>query len=222
MTLIGYWPLNENSGEALDHSGNENHGSLNGGVTQGTKGLLGENSYSFDGTDGYVSVADNAALNLSGEASVSAWVKIRSKPDNHPRVVQKEPTNDAYILWNSDDDGHVDEYGWRIEVGDADYYDVYTNGITFSGDWEHVVGTYDGSMLKIYYNGDLVSSRSVTGDINSTSGPLTIGGDTDNGSELDGKISEVRMYNRALTRREVQYLYSVGSRGLQTTSRKTS
>ena len=121
MTLIGYWPLNESSGEALDHSGKENHGTLSGGITQGVTGLLGNKSYSFEGTDGYISVPDSEEISLSGEASISAWVKIRSKPDTHPRILQKEPTNDAYILWNSDDDGHIDEYGWRIDVGDTDY-----------------------------------------------------------------------------------------------------
>jgi len=215
--------LNEEIGEVFDHSGNENHGTVSGGVTQGVSGLLGDKACDFDGTGGYISIPDSDEISLSSEATICAWVKIRSKPDDHPRILQKEPTNDAYILWNSDDDGHVNEYGWRIEVGDADYYDVYTNGITYSGDWEFIVGTYDGSQIKIYYNGKLSGTTNVSGQINNTDGAISIGGDkTDGGSELDGKISEIRMYNRALTPSEIQYLYNTSKRGQQVTSKKTS
>ena len=66
MTLIGYWPLNENSGKAYDRSGNGNHGSLNGAVTQGETGLLGNTAYDFDGNDDYIQFKTPCAFpNLS-------------------------------------------------------------------------------------------------------------------------------------------------------------
>ena len=52
--LVGWWPLNEYSGStAYDLSGNDNHGSLNSGVTQGVAGKGGLTSYSFDGSDAW-------------------------------------------------------------------------------------------------------------------------------------------------------------------------
>ena len=73
--LVGWWPLNEDSGNtAYDLSGNGNHGSLNGGITQGVVGKGGLTSYSFDGNDDYVDVGDSA-FNLSEAISLSVWIK---------------------------------------------------------------------------------------------------------------------------------------------------
>jgi hypothetical protein len=223
MVLIGYWPLNESSGStAYDHSGNENHGSLEGDVVTGSNGFLGKTVYNFDGDGDHVEVPSSSELNLTESMTVAAWVKIDSKPDSHPRIVQKENTNDAYILWNSDDTGHIDEYGWRVDINGTNY-DVYTEGETYSGNWDFVVGTYDGTELRIYLNGKLSSSEALSGEVSTTTSPLTIGGDKDNNSsELDGKISEVRIYNHALTPAEVQYLYNVTKRGRQVSSEKQS
>ncbi len=70
--------------------------------------------------------------------------------------------------------------------------------------WSHLALTYDGSTLRLYVNGEQVSSRAVSGTIRRTSHPLWIGGNHPYGEYFRGLIDEVRVYDRALDPDEVR------------------
>jgi glucose/arabinose dehydrogenase len=70
--------------------------------------------------------------------------------------------------------------------------------------WTHLAATYDRVRLRLYVNGIEVANRAVTPSIGVSSGPLTIGGDATFGQYFDGRIDEVRVYNRALSAGEIQ------------------
>jgi len=64
--------------------------------------------------------------------------------------------------------------------------------------WVHLVGTSSGTTNILYVNGSAVST--VTGTPGSATGkPLIIGGDNGNGSGMPQAISEVAVYNTALS-----------------------
>jgi Concanavalin A-like lectin/glucanases superfamily len=67
------------------------------------------------------------------------------------------------------------------------------------GRWSNVAVTYDDATLRMYVNGRQVSSRAVTGTIESPQTPLWIGGNEPYGEHFDGLIDEVRIYDRALS-----------------------
>ncbi|WP_414837356.1 LamG domain-containing protein [Candidatus Nanosalina sp. VS9-1] len=218
MTLIGYWPLNENSGsKAYDHSGNENHGTLNGGVTQGTTGLLADTAYSFDGSDDYVSIADSSVLDGS-PISATAWVKTSASGEKV--IVAKFNSSSPYNgYWY----GQGKDGGIRVCLGYDGQKCYEVSDFPNDGNWHQICFTYDNSTLKIYQDGKHIDSISETTDVKDTATDLQIGyGQWGVENEWNGKISEVRIYDRPLTKSEVQYLYNVGKRGLHTTSRKTS
>jgi hypothetical protein len=70
--------------------------------------------------------------------------------------------------------------------------------------WIHLAGSYDGITLRLYVNGLLVNTRVQTGLITVSTNPLQIGGDTIYGQYFQGKIDEIRVYNRALGLLEIQ------------------
>lgn len=70
--------------------------------------------------------------------------------------------------------------------------------------WSHAAVTYDGAELKLYVNGDEVSSREISGTIRQTTDPLWLGGNKPYGEHFDGLIDEVRMYDRALSAAELR------------------
>jgi hypothetical protein len=70
--------------------------------------------------------------------------------------------------------------------------------------WSHVALTYDGATLRLFVNGNQVSSRSTTGIIQSTGKPLWIGGNSPYGEHFEGVIDEARVYDRALGQDEIQ------------------
>jgi hypothetical protein len=70
--------------------------------------------------------------------------------------------------------------------------------------WSSLAVTYDGATLRMYVNGRRVSSRAVTGTVESPQTPLWIGGNEPYGEHFDGLIDEVRVYDRALSEAEIR------------------
>ena len=65
--------------------------------------------------------------------------------------------------------------------------------------WSHLAVTYNGAMLKLFVNGDQVSSQATSGLILKTADPLWIGGNHPYGEYFEGLIDEVQIYDRALS-----------------------
>ena len=72
------------------------------------------------------------------------------------------------------------------------------------GSWTHVALTFDGAMLRLFVNGVQVSSRAISGSVQSVTNPLWIGGNQPYGEFFHGLIDEARVYNRALSVAELQ------------------
>ena len=81
------------------------------------------------------------------------------------------------------------------------------------GFWHHVVGVYDGSLasdnIKLYVDGELQSvTYNHTDNILDIPAQLSVGcNNGETGDCFSGDIDEVRIYNRALTPAEIEYLY---------------
>jgi len=69
--------------------------------------------------------------------------------------------------------------------------------------WTHLAATYDGLTQRLYVNGELAGTRPQAGNIAVSGGKLRIGGNSIWGDEFTGYIDEVRVYNRALTQKEI-------------------
>jgi glucose/arabinose dehydrogenase len=70
--------------------------------------------------------------------------------------------------------------------------------------WTHLAATYDGATLRLYVNGVQVGTRVGSGTMLTSTGALRIGGNSIWGEFFQGRLDEVRIYNRALTQVEIQ------------------
>jgi hypothetical protein len=76
--------------------------------------------------------------------------------------------------------------------------------------WVHIAGTYDGTALRIYVNGALNATKAVTGATCANAEPLAIGAKNrttppaTTEAYMDGRIDDVRVYNRALSAAEIK------------------
>jgi hypothetical protein len=70
--------------------------------------------------------------------------------------------------------------------------------------WSHLAATFDGSALKLYVNGTLVTTTVIAGTIPTSTGVLRIGGNSIWGEWYAGLIDDIRIYNRALTQTQIQ------------------
>ncbi|MCG2700708.1 hypothetical protein L6267_00900 [Candidatus Parcubacteria bacterium] len=84
--------------------------------------------------------------------------------------------------------------------------------------WHHIVGSYDGTTMKIYIDGTLEDTNTdFSGNLPTNDGNVRIGADYQSTPDnfFSGLIDEARIYNRALSADEVGELYRVGARRFQ-------
>lgn len=197
LGLVGYWSFEDGSGtKATDFSGNNNTGTLTNGPTW-TDGRFGK-AVSFDGTDDYVNIASMSGLSSSA-ITVSAWVKI-SAHKNWNNVVGHEwvASNGSWLLF-SDSSGNA-----YFGIYDTSQHTAASSSFS-AGVWHHLIGTYDGSVIRIYVDGVAGSSTALSGVTLDTVGQ--VGLSSSSGSVFSGQIDDVRIYNRALSSDEITNLY---------------
>ena len=197
--LVGAWGFDEASGpQAADASGRGNHGTIS-GATRAAAGRFG-GALGFDGTNDWVTVPDQASLDLTTGMTLEAWVNPAALGGAWRTALLKENGGTlAYALYAHDGArgpaGHVNP-GADTGVGAASALPVNA--------WSHVAVTYDATTMRVYVNGAQVATRAVSGALQNGSGPLRIGGNAVWGGEFfSGSLDEVRVYNRALTAAEV-------------------
>lgn len=72
--------------------------------------------------------------------------------------------------------------------------------------WTHLVGSFDGQQIKLYRDGTLEATVSVTGSMPQSDAPLFIGALSPGQRTLDGQLEDIRVWRRALTDHEVTTL----------------
>lgn len=167
-------------------------------------------AFAFDGTNQYVEVPDSPTLDPVAGLTVEAWVYLSNYAGSPMAVVSKddEAANRQYML-NVVGSATNPVFRANVKLPTGYFSLTGTNGIPAST-WTHAAMTFDGTSLKLYYNGALDSSLSVTGLLAKTSRPLRIGRGGP-GSYFAGNIDEVSLYGRALSNSEVQGLVSAGA-----------
>ena len=195
---VAAYSFNEGSGAAVaDSSGNNNLGTVTNGSWT-TSGKFG-NSLVFNGTSSRVFVTSSASLNLTAGMTVMAWVYPTANQTGNRTIIRRE-TN-GYWLYSSRLLSNMRPYGGAL-VGSNSETVSASNALPVNT-WSHVAVTYDGSVVTLYVNGTAVSTNSASGSIVSGTTPLWIGGTSSSTDFFQGRIDEVRVYNRALTTTEI-------------------
>jgi hypothetical protein len=209
--LLGYWKLNETAGvTANDYSANGKNGTYTGGVTLNQAGVLadGDAAASFDAVNDCVDFGDNFGFPALAQFSCECWVFLTAiSAATFVRIASKE-TNDAN-----------GRQGWDlvispVSVGAAQgkvTFETWLNGASTGAStgvaltlnaWNHVVGTFDGTAVRIYLNG-AVNSGGVARSMIAHTAPFRLGSHPLNSAFFGGLIDEAAIYNRALSATEV-------------------
>jgi Concanavalin A-like lectin/glucanases superfamily len=213
---VGQWDFNEGSGTVArnDFSLSSGKGTLQGGVSW-TAGRF-QSGLSFGGVNGQVDVPDSPALEGSN-VTVSAWVKANGSPGV-----------DKYILAKGASGCCTGSYGLYTGAnGGLEFY-VATSPTTFvvspdagtgiwDGKWHNVVGTFDGSSVRVYVDGQQVGSGSPDNSpiqYNLPTASELVIGDYPwcSGLDFTGDIDEVKVFNRALSPAAISFGYQASNR----------
>ena len=154
---------------------------------------------SFDGTNDAVILSSNPSL--GNQITVSVWVKP-SDNTNFGWILGRE--NSYRILYTTS------IFLWDVATANNGWYTAGThitsNSISVIDNWWNVVGTYNGSNLRLYVNGSLhTTGGSISGNLLSTGYTLNLM-KADAGFPAvygKGNLSQFLLYNRALTATEI-------------------
>jgi len=197
--LVAAWNFNEGTGTTVaDASGNNNTGTIS-GATWSTLGRYG-NALSFNGTNNLVVVNSSASLNVTTAMTLSAWVFPTATQSGWRTIMQREV--DAYFLNASNDAGPLRPAGGGTFNGTVRFVGGPT--ALAVNTWTHVALTYDGAAIRLFVNGTQVATAARTGTLQTNASPLRIGGNVPYGEYFQGRLDEVRIYNRALSASEIQ------------------
>ena len=212
--LVAHYELD---GNFSDISGRYQHGKTIVGEPTFDAGQVGR-AVSFDG-DTEVSFGNVGAFDRAEPFSLAVWLKGRG---NLPMAVfQKIEGSDHRrgYEWQLDDIALVGIQTWaaRLSVriaGDSpdDAIEIRTRERLRLGDWYHVALIYDGTGnaggLALYLNGvrlDVDVVHDALKGAFATTAPLRVGSKT-LGKPFVGQLDDLRLYNRALTREQVEDL----------------
>jgi hypothetical protein len=219
--LLAYYPFN---GNANDESGNGLHGSVYGATLTEDRFGNADNAFLFDNpttidtnrivvTDGYGFNGGDTLESLT----ISSWFLPYMQSDECSYLLRFASTDGI---------GHLHFYrDGRVSFGlrtvDAGIINQMVSAGVSLDNWHHVAGTWDGSTMKLYVDGVFRYEATFPWTLSTPPNPIgnTIGANfnpdpnvPEHVCSFNGKIDEVRIYNRALTESEIKALYD-GQKG---------
>jgi hypothetical protein len=215
-SLRGYWPMDDyNTTGISDTSTFDNFGTFECGMntTNVKNGRYGK-AVEFDGFDDYVNLGTNSSLRLgTGNFTFMVW-------ENSDRTSY---SSKAVILTNRPADASAKGYCFGVQ-NKAYLYVTQSSGsnVTLNGNadvtdhmWHHIAYVRRGTNYSIYVDGTY--DADVTGAMknitNSQQTDLAYG-HWSNWCYFDGLLDEPQLYNRALSREEINASYNNGLYGL--------
>ncbi len=211
LGLVAQYDFDEGEGSTLrDVSGEGNHGQIHGAryVRRGRGFCL-----EFDGVRDFVDCGNKPLLDLRDALALEAWVFPASRVKGEPGILGKH--FDSFLLSYYADG----QCWWYVSGGGNNARSLLT-----PGSWHHVVGTFDGKVLRLYLDGKLANatpSKSPTikpgrnffigcvlGDDNATDPNYS------RSAFFPGQIDELKVFNRALSEAEVKAHFEAGVKDL--------
>ena len=196
--LIHHWKLDETAGATIV----DTVSGLNGTWTDGSGNSVAQETIAaptgtgltFDGSDDVVTIAN---FYPPSAGTISFWVRYDDIAGEH-RIFGAH--NDFVLMFY-----HLTAR-FNADVG---LTGNVTSNPQVANTWYHTVLTYDagGNVSRLYIDGAFISTDTSMGSI--PAGPLTLRlGDSVSGDNLDGRLDDVRVYDRILSDAEILELYS--------------
>lgn len=203
---LGRWAFDDATG-AADTSGNGRNGILRNGA-QVTGGAV-----VLDGNDDFVEVADDPSF-ARADGTLAVWFRADDLTVERGLMSRDSAGRDGgghLSLWVTG------QGSARVRLqSDTGNYEIVAGNVAAGADY-HVVATFGASGLRLYVNGELVSSNGYTGGTAGNVEPLVIGASSQSSDDasatpisdpFDGRIYDARFYGRALSGTEIAELFA--------------
>jgi len=198
--LVAYYPF---SGNANDESGNGNNGTVYGASLTNDRNGKSNSAYSFDGNNDYIDLGYGIQPD---KFTLSAWIYIEKSSAYQTIITKLENVSQDYyknfeLRINSNN-----KLFCCIPSGNRAWESFESQKLVNTHVWTFVTITYDGSTAKMYING--YKNASFYGKYAYSNTKTVIGcRKVQHQNFFNGKIDNIRIYNRAINEAEIQALY---------------
>jgi hypothetical protein len=209
--LVSFWTFDsaDIEGDTAKDVWGGNHGEII-GKAKIVEGKV-EEALEFDGGTSFVDCGNDESLNLTDAITIEVWINPNSAGEGGPNAGPLCKADAAINPWSwqlrYNAPGAFMGFQFNANPGGSTWISVKEN--LSPGDWYHIVGTFDGSDIICYLNGEEKEKASIAA-ITGGAGTFFIGQD---GwvNVFDGVIDEVRIYDRALNQVEILQNYGATS-----------
>jgi trehalose utilization protein len=205
--LVGFWKFDEASGKtAADSSKYGRKGLLKGGLSFDKHSVSGRTGKALrlNGDEHYIQITKYKGVTGTKTRTVATWIKTM--------------TDDGEIIsWGSDDYGQMWIFGFiRGSIGvtpNGGY--LYINDEVQDNEWHHVAAVVEEAELPNLHDNVKLYKDGILADIHDIGlldlWPIQTGSDLEVtiGREFKGLIDDVRIYDRALTEKQIKAIFSL-------------
>jgi len=200
--LVAYYNFDERVGNnVVDVAGGDSNGTIEGNVSR--LNFLGD-GLNFNGLDNNITLSDANFPTGSSAYAISAWI--------YPSATG----NLGILSWGTLGITNAAVGLTLTSTGIKNYWwgnDLYVGTGDLSNSWHHVVAQYDGTTRSIWLDGNLIGSEVVSG-LNIVNSIAYIGvSDPIQNDFFSGKISEVSIWDKALTQNDINKTMHSSLRG---------
>ncbi|MGA1824326.1 MAG: LamG domain-containing protein [bacterium] len=196
--VVMYYSFNQ---DAIDRSGNKNHGNAFGAqwVPQGKIG----GAFEFDGSDDRIFSKSYIPPREDSGRALCLWFKT-------PRVSTAQQLAE---LRQAIAPGGI--FGLKISTNNNlffyDYEHDFDTGVNVCNNtWHHVTATYDGKNATVFIDGKFTKSEALSLSPGNNSFSLSRPYGSGKLPYFKGLIDEVAVFNRTLSENEIQHIYTKG------------
>jgi hypothetical protein len=154
-------------------------------------------------TDDFARFQNDTALDVQ-TPTVEVWIKTNAT-NQSGFWFEKGTVNTQYSLFQEGT-----SIQWRQRLADTTLTNLTTTTANFidTSNWYQVVGTFVSGNRRLYINGNLVNSDTLSGTLATNNGGMSVGVyggyAGSRGYYYNGNLASVKVYNRALSQNEIQ------------------
>jgi hypothetical protein len=205
-----WYPFN---GNAIDESINTNDGTVINANLTADRNNMADKAYAFNGTSSRISVANHSTMN-SSNLSIGFWIQYNNMP----------PANNfATIISKPNSSGYDDTYEFFFNQNKIKCYTSLNSSASTvtlqatppASGWVYLTMVFDddNNKMSLYLNGIKADSATVNFSLTYAATAVSIGADWANGNLgyfFEGKIDDIRYFNRVLSSTEIFNIYNEG------------
>ncbi len=200
--LISYWPFEDSLNDCATDGGHADHGSML-ETPSYDSGVFGQ-ALVLDGGPAFVEFASTIDMELTGDLSVSLWLRLDAKPTGDLPIFAGGLGRRFRIFVKEDP---------PLNIGFAGGGDVIEGGPVTLGRWHHLLAVSQShTETRLYLNGEIVAHGRAPRL--APSQRVFLGGNPDKpANPWPGVVDDLGVFHTALTDREVEAITTLAKQG---------